>query len=118
MNRKLGDIYVPRAVPVGTKIWFGSKRYGYTVRASNTAFAVLTRPFNIEKTVLYTIIDWELGIRGPSNLIFNIGDLTLVYEHKQVGPDDFYEEVNDTKSDFVKSIMKLVREHEQLLEEK
>ena len=34
MNRKLGDIYVPRAIPVGTKIWFGSKRYGYTVRAS------------------------------------------------------------------------------------
>ena len=33
----------------------------------------MTKPFNIEKTVLYTIIDWELGIRGPSNLIFNIG---------------------------------------------
>lgn len=28
---------------------------------------------NAQKTVLYTIIDWELGIRGPSNLIFNIG---------------------------------------------
>ena len=52
------------------------------------------------------------------NLSFRIGDLTLMYEHKQVDPDDFYEEVNDTKSDFVKSIMKLVREHEQLLEEK
>lgn len=73
MNRKLGDIYVPRAVPVGTKIWFGSERHSYTVRASNTAFAVLTKPFNAQKTVLYTIIDWELGIRGPSNLIFNIG---------------------------------------------
>lgn len=73
MNRKLGDVYAPRAVPVGTKIWFGSKRYSYTVRASNTAFAVLTRPFNIEKTVLYTIIDWELGIRGPSNLIWGTG---------------------------------------------
>ena len=72
MNRKLGDIYTPRAVPVGTKIWFGSKRHGYTVRASNTAFAVLTKPFNAQKTVLYTIIDWELGIRGAGNLIFNI----------------------------------------------
>jgi hypothetical protein len=50
-------------------------------------------------------------------LSFRIGDLTLMYEHKQVDPDAFYEEVNDTKSDFVKSIMKLVREHEQLLEE-
>lgn len=51
-------------------------------------------------------------------LSFRIGDLTLMYEHKQVDPDDFYEEVNCTKSDLIKSIMKLIREHEQLLEEK
>lgn len=31
MNREIGDIYVPRAVPVGTKIWFSSERNGYTV---------------------------------------------------------------------------------------
>lgn len=73
MVRELGDVYSHRVVPVGTKIWFESERQGYTVRASNTAFAILTKPFNISKTVLYTIIDWELGIRGPSNLIFNIG---------------------------------------------
>lgn len=47
------------------------------------------------------------------NLSFKIGDLTLMYEHKQVDPDDFYKEVNDTKSDSVKSIMKLIREHEE-----
>lgn len=46
-------------------------------------------------------------------LSFRIGDLTLMYEHKQVDPDDFYEEVNYTKGDFIKSIMKLIREHEQ-----
>lgn len=73
MVRELGDVYSHRVVPVGAKIWFESERQGYTVRASNTAFAILTKPFNISKTVLYTIIDWELGIRGPSNLIFNIG---------------------------------------------
>ena len=73
MVRELGDVYSHRVVPVGTKIWFESERQGYTVRASNTAFVILTKPFNISKTVLYTIIDWELGIRGPSNLIFNIG---------------------------------------------
>lgn len=50
-------------------------------------------------------------------LSFRIGDLTLMYEHKQVDPDDFYKEVNGTKSDFIKSIMKLIREHEQLLNE-
>ena len=73
MTRELGDVYSSRVVPVGTKIWFESERQGYTVRASNAAFAILTKPFNIEKTVLYTIIDWELGIRGPSNLIWNTG---------------------------------------------
>ena len=73
MIRELSDVYTNRVVPVGTKIWFDSERQGYTVRASNAAFVILTKPFNIDKTVLYTIIDWELGIRGPSNLIFNIG---------------------------------------------
>lgn len=52
------------------------------------------------------------------NLSFRIGDLTLMYEHKQVDPDDFCKEVNCIKSDFVESIMKLIREHEQLLEKK
>ena len=73
MIRKLGSVYSHRVVPVGTKIWLDSERQGYTVRASNAAFAILTKSFNIGKTVLYTIIDWELGIRGPSDLIFGIG---------------------------------------------
>lgn len=73
MIRELGDVYSSRVVPVGTKIWFESERQGYTVRASNAAFAILTKPFNIDKTVLYTIIDWELGIRGPSDLIWGTG---------------------------------------------
>lgn len=52
------------------------------------------------------------------NLSFKIGDLTLMYEHKQVDPDDFYKEASCIKSDAVESIMDLVREHEELLEEK
>ena len=52
------------------------------------------------------------------NLSFKIGDLTLMYEHKQVDPDDFYKEASCIKSDFVESIMDLVKEHDQLLEEK
>lgn len=51
-------------------------------------------------------------------LSFKIGDLTLMYEHKQVDPEDFCKEVSCIKSDFVESIMDLVKEHEQLLEEK
>lgn len=51
-------------------------------------------------------------------LSFRIGDLTLMYEHKQVDPYDFCKEVSCIKSDFVESIMDLVKEHDQLLEEK
>lgn len=76
MQRDLGNVYSSRVVPVGTKLWFKSEKQCYTVRASNAAFAILTKPFNISKTVLYTIIDWELGIRGPNNLIFDIGAAT------------------------------------------
>lgn len=52
------------------------------------------------------------------NLSYKIGDLTLMYEHKQVDPEDFYKEVSYIKSYFVESIMDLIREHEESLEEK
>ena len=52
------------------------------------------------------------------NLSFKIGDLTLMYEHKQVDPDDFYKEASCIKSDSVESIMDLIIEHEELLEER
>nr|DAK44198.1 MAG TPA: hypothetical protein [Caudoviricetes sp.] len=47
------------------------------------------------------------------NLSYKIGDLTLMYEHKQVDPDDFYKEASCIKSDSVESIMDLVREYEE-----
>jgi len=46
-------------------------------------------------------------------LSFRVGDLTLMYEHKQVDPDDFCKEVSCIKSDFVESIMDLIREYEE-----
>ncbi|MCJ1965185.1 hypothetical protein [Candidatus Nanosynbacter sp. TM7-057] len=52
------------------------------------------------------------------NLSYKIGDLTLMYEHKQVDPDDFYKEASCIKSDSVESIMDLVREYEESLEKK
>ena len=39
------------------------------------------------------------------NLSFKIGDLTLMYEHKQVDSEDFYREVKHAKNDSVKNIM-------------
>lgn len=54
----------------GTKIWFGSEKRPYRVKACNERFAICTKPFNIKKTVLYTICDWGNGIRGTENLVF------------------------------------------------
>lgn len=58
---------------VGDKIKFRSEKQRYTVRACNERFAVCTKPFNPRKTVLYTVIDFQRGIRGTENLIFGAG---------------------------------------------
>lgn len=62
-----------RMLPVGSKVWFYGEKQAYTVRASNAAFVILNKPFNARKTVLYCIIDWESGVRGPEDLIFGMG---------------------------------------------
>jgi hypothetical protein len=59
--------------PIGSKIKFKGEKQRYTVRASNTAYAICTKPFNARKTVLYTIVDLLRGVRGPENLIFGFG---------------------------------------------
>lgn len=41
----------------GQKIWFEGEKRPYTVRACDERFAICTKPFNLRKTVLYTIID-------------------------------------------------------------
>lgn len=67
------------------------------------------------------MVDEELKTRIKSivdRLSFRIGDLTLMYDHKQVDPDDFYKEVSCIKSDFVESIMGLISEYEESLERK
>lgn len=61
-----------RVLPVGTKIKFDSEKQRYTVQASNDRFIILTKPFNAQKTYLYTIVDLERGIRGKCNLIFGL----------------------------------------------
>lgn len=58
---------------MGAKLWFEGEKQGYTVRASDCTFAVCTKPMNALKTVLYTIVDWEQGIRGAENLVFGMG---------------------------------------------
>lgn len=59
--------------PVGTRIWFVGEKRPYRVRARNARYLVCTKPANLHRTVYYTIVDLEEGIRGTENLIFGMG---------------------------------------------
>ncbi len=63
--------------PLGAKIFVEGEKRPYTVKARNDAFAVCTKPFNPQRTVLYFILDAKRGMRGPENLIFGMGAETV-----------------------------------------
>lgn len=69
---KVGETYMDK-VPVGTKLYFRDEVQPYTVRASNRFYSVCTKPFNPQKTVLYTVVDWHNQLRGTEGLIFGLG---------------------------------------------
>lgn len=56
----------------GHRIKFASERQRYKLMAHNDRFAILVKPFNAQKTYLYTIVDLERGERGACNLIFGL----------------------------------------------
>ncbi len=58
---------------VGDKIKFAGQRQRYTVQACDDRFVICTKPFNLKKTVIYTVIDFERGVRGTENLVFGMG---------------------------------------------
>jgi len=60
-------------VKPGTKIKFTAETQRYTVRACNERYWVCNKPFNLKKTVLYTVVDLVRGVRGTENLIFGFG---------------------------------------------
>ena len=57
----------------GERVWFQSEVKPYRVRACDDRFAICTKPFNLQRTVMYTIIDLERNVRGTENLIFCMG---------------------------------------------
>jgi hypothetical protein len=52
---------------VGDKIKFTTEKHRYTIRACNERFIIATKPFNAQKTFLYTIVDLEEGLRAADN---------------------------------------------------
>ena len=55
------------------KIKFLEEKRPYTIQSQNDRYLICTKPFNLKKTVLYTIVDLAEEIRGTENLIFGMG---------------------------------------------
>lgn len=57
------------ALGVGDRVRFKGERQRYTVRAvsSDGRWVICTKPFNLQRTVLYTVVDFDSGVRGPDN---------------------------------------------------
>lgn len=73
MNRmRLHRAPVPRvALAVGDRLEFEGehRRVRWTVRAVSTdgRWVICTVPFNVRRTVLYTVLDFDDGVRGPDD---------------------------------------------------
>lgn len=63
----------PYHIYEGTKIKFFNEKQAYTVQCNSERFTICTKPLNIHKTVLYTIIDWKEQRRGLEDLVFGMG---------------------------------------------
>jgi len=57
----------------GGRVQFFEEKTPYKVRAVGERYAVCTRPFNLQRTVIYSVIDFKMNIRGTENLVFGMG---------------------------------------------
>lgn len=57
---------------IGDKILMEGERQRYAVQAFDDRFVIMTKPFNAQRTYLYTIADRKRLVRGPINLIFGL----------------------------------------------
>jgi hypothetical protein len=63
-----------RSLDVGNRVrFFGESQARFKVSARGDRYIILTKPFNPRKTVLYTVIDLELGIRGTDDCLGSLG---------------------------------------------
>lgn len=59
--------------PVGSRVKFAEEKQRYTIQARDERYIICTKPFNLQRTVLYTIICLRERIRGTDNLVFGYG---------------------------------------------
>ena len=55
---------------LGDKVKLADTKRKWTVRGVTAAgrFVILTQPFNLKRTVLYTVIDFDRGVRGRDDM--------------------------------------------------
>ena len=63
----------PSNVKVGDKIFVEECKRPFRVRARDERYIIATKPFNLQQTVQYFIIDLQEERRGPDNMIFCSG---------------------------------------------
>lgn len=70
-NRSLAD------AKVGDRIAFAEESQRYTIQARGKRYLVCTRPFALQRTVFYTVVDLVEQVRGTENLVFDFGAETV-----------------------------------------
>ena len=60
-------------VRVGDKVYIPDQKKPYTVQARDNRYIICTKPYNLEHTVLYFIVDLKEKRRGPDNMVFCSG---------------------------------------------
>lgn len=60
-------------VQVGDKVKIPDEKRNYTVQARDNRYIICTKPFNLQHTVEYFIVDLEEKWRAPDNMVFCFG---------------------------------------------
>ena len=60
-------------VEVGDKVYIPNQKRPYKVRARDDRYIICTKPFNLQHTVIYFIVDLIDRWRAPDNMIFCFG---------------------------------------------
>lgn len=76
---------------VGDKIKFQSEKQRYTIQARSERYIICTKPFNLKKTFLYTVIDLDRYVRGALGLVFGTPYELDIQEEAQQCIDDLEE---------------------------
>ena len=62
-----------RDLKKGDPVFIPSEVRPYRVRCRDRRYIICTKPYNFKHTVMYFIIDLDLGIRGPDDRVFCFG---------------------------------------------